>query len=126
VLAICIVLGSFVPTGVAAARRVSSCDEMVKTWTSAPAKNKRSRTSYIKWKKDNYYDVLISITVRPLVYKNNASFDFDKDGILCEEFYESRAVAENKARAMAVFAEIISCRIKFWNWDSSRGICIQP
>ena len=126
VFAICIVVGSIVPTGVAAARRVSSCDEMVKTWTSAPAKDERSRTSYIKWKKDNYYDVLISITVRPLAYKNNASFDFDKDGILCEEFYESRAVAENKARAMAGYAEIISCSIKFWTWDSVRKICVKP
>lgn len=122
----CIFWGLFVSTGVAGARRVSSCDEMVKTWTSAPAKDERSRTAYIKWKKDNYYDVLISITERPIVYKNNASLDFDKDGILCEEFYEGRAVAENKARSMAGYAEIISCSIKFWTWDSVRKICVKP
>lgn len=125
-LVIFVVAAGFNPTTASAATRFISCDELLKSWTSAPAKNEKSRTSYIKWKKDNYYDVLISISVMPAVYRKNASLDFDKDGILCEEFYESRAVAENKARAMAGYAEIISCSIKFWTWDSVRKICVKP
>ena len=126
VFIICVVATGFNPTTASAATRFNSCDELLRTWSSAPAKSEKSLTSYIKWKKDNYYDVLISITVRPVVYKNNASLDFDKDGILCEEFYESRAVAENMARTAGGFAAIMACSIKFWTWDSVRKVCIQP
>ncbi len=125
-LVIFVVAAGFNPTTASAATRFISCDELLKSWTSAPAKNEKSRTSYIKWKKDNYYDVLISISVMPTVYRKNASLDFDKDGILCEEFYESRAVAENMARTAGGFAAIMACSIKFWTWDSVRKVCIQP
>jgi hypothetical protein len=125
-LVIFVVAAGFNPTTASAATRFISCDELLKSWTSAPAKNEKSRTSYIKWKKDNYYDVLISISVMPAVYRKNASLDFDKDGILCEELYESRAVAENMARTAGRFAAIMDCSMKFWNWDSSRSICTKP
>ena len=118
VLVIFVVVAGLNPAIASAASRFSSCDELVKDWPSAPAKDEKSRTKYIKWKLDNYYTVSISIIVRPAVYRKNVHLDNDKDGILCEESYENSA-------KLWLGINIAFCTLGNGVWDSARRICVQ-
>jgi Excalibur calcium-binding domain len=117
-MTILLVVSGFAPVTASAATQFSSCEELVKVWPSAPAKDEKSRTKYIKWKLDNYYTVLIAIVVRPAIYKQNVRLDNDKDGILCEESYENSA-------KLWLGMSIAFCTLGNGDWDIARSICVK-
>ena len=70
-------------------RRFGSCSELSKVWSNAIGRDDRSRTRYIKYQRDNYYKDT-HVMVRAGVYRRNSHLDADRDGVLCEEYFEQR------------------------------------
>jgi len=68
-------------------RKFSTCDELAQRWSYAIARDDASRTRYIKYQRDNYYTPT-SVVVRAGVYRANTFLDADRDGVLCEEYFE--------------------------------------
>ncbi len=68
-------------------RKFASCDELSKVWSSAIGRDDASRTRYIKYRRDNYYKDT-HVVVRAGVYRRNSQLDVDKDGVICEEYFE--------------------------------------
>jgi hypothetical protein len=80
-----IILAGFAPVA-SAAKRFNSCAEL---WESNRftliAKDDASRTRYIKYQIDNFYEPK-SVRVRRKFYQQNRHLDSDRDGVLCEDY----------------------------------------
>ena len=78
------VLGGFAPA--VSAARFDSC---AKLWESSRfslyAKDDASRTRYIKYQIDNFYEPKL-VRVRRKFYEQNRHLDADRDGVLCEDY----------------------------------------
>lgn len=97
-------------------RRFATCDELSRRWSSAIGKDDRSRTRYIDYQRRNYYKATL-VVVRPGVYSRNVHLDIDRDGVLCEEYFE-------RVSGTRTLFQIIECEMGGGSWDVKRDICV--
>jgi hypothetical protein len=80
----------------------------------AIAKDDASRTRYIKYQIDNYYDP-IGVIVRRGVYNRNSHLDPKKVGILCLEHY-------TRLRGAADAVDLFRCMLR--GGEYKNGVCV--
>jgi len=83
-----------------------SCRELSKKWPTAVARDETSRTAYIKNRLANYYSPT-TVIVRSGVYRRNIHLDANRNGVLCEEWYEQ---TDGAADAIDFFKCMLSGR----------------
>lgn len=97
-------------------RRFATCEELSVKWSSAIGKDDRSRTAYIDYRTRNYYKAT-HVVVKRGVYLRNVHLDTDRDGVLCEEYFERR-------NGIRTLFQIVECKMGGGSWDVKRDICV--